>query len=94
MKTRKIAICANYGGWDISEKVITRYNELTGNNHKFGDHISRDDPFLIQAIEELGQEANTPWCNIKILEIPFDVDWQIQDYDGREWIAERHRTWE
>ncbi len=26
--------------------------------------------------------------------IPDDVKWQIEEYDGLEWIAEKHRTWE
>ena len=33
---------------------------------------------------------------LKIVEIPDDVPedgWTIQDYDGKEWVAEKHRTW-
>lgn len=26
-------------------------------------------------------------------EVPDDVQWQIEEYDGREWVAETHRTW-
>jgi hypothetical protein len=29
-----------------------------------------------------------------VVRIPADVDWVLQEYDGLEWIAERHRTWE
>ena len=25
--------------------------------------------------------------------IPDDVEWQIEEYDGMEWVAEAHRTW-
>ena len=27
------------------------------------------------------------------VEIPDDVEWQIEEYDGSEWIAEKHRIW-
>jgi hypothetical protein len=29
-----------------------------------------------------------------IVEVPADVDWYIEEYDGLEWVAEKHRTWE
>lgn len=57
------------------------------------DIIKRNDPNLVQVIEELGAAANDEWSYLKIVEIPDDVDWVIKDYDGCEWIAERHRTW-
>ena len=28
------------------------------------------------------------------LEMPADVDWVIQSYDGAEWVAEVHRRWD
>ena len=27
------------------------------------------------------------------VEIPDDVEWQIEEYDGTEHISEKHRTW-
>jgi len=30
---------------------------------------------------------------LRIIEIPDGVEWQIEEYDGDEWIAEKHRTW-
>lgn len=32
-------------------------------------------------------------ADLKIVEIPPDVDWEINEYDGVEWVAETHRTW-
>lgn len=55
--------------------------------------IPRNDETLIKIIEKLGKEANCALSDLKIVEIPDDVEWQIEDYDGREWIAEKHRTW-
>jgi hypothetical protein len=28
-----------------------------------------------------------------VVEIPDDVNWQVEEYDGMEHIAEKHRTW-
>jgi len=28
-----------------------------------------------------------------VIEIPEGVDFEILDYDGWEWVAERHRRW-
>ena len=55
----------------------------------------RSDPDLIAVIEELGEEANGWAAELAIVEIPDDVNgnWYIHDYDGMEWVAERHRTW-
>jgi hypothetical protein len=55
--------------------------------------IPRDDKHLVQVVKELGQEANDYFANLKIVEIPADIDWVIGDYDGQEWVAEAHRTW-
>ncbi len=56
--------------------------------------IARDDPALVWVVEHMGKIANSRFANLKIVEIPWDVDWVIKEYDGNEWVAERHRTWE
>jgi hypothetical protein len=60
------------------------------------DHtIPRDDPYLVAVVRELGGgEAGGPAAMLKIVEIPANVEWIVQDYDGLEWIAERHRIWQ
>lgn len=55
--------------------------------------IERTDPILIQVIKELGEEANGACAELKIVSIPNDIEWEIEDYDGLETIAEKHRTW-
>lgn len=71
----------------------TAYNKAY-NNHTFSERPEdRTDPLLIQVVEELGAEANGRCASLKIVEIPDDVKWQIEEYDGIEWIAEEHRTW-
>jgi hypothetical protein len=53
----------------------------------------RSDPVLIQVIEELGEEANGGHAELKVVEVPDDVEWEIHEYDGVESVHEVHRTW-
>lgn len=56
--------------------------------------FDREHPMLIGLIEELGERANGWGCKLKIVEIPKDVEYTIEDYDGWESIHEKHRSWE
>ena len=64
-------------------------------SHSWSDHdLLRDDPVLVRVVEELGGDAaGGAAADLNIVTIPADVSWTIQDYDGMEWVAERHRTW-
>lgn len=53
----------------------------------------RSDPVLIKVVEELGEKANGRCAELSVVEIPDGVDWEISEYDGMEYIAEKHRTW-
>jgi hypothetical protein len=44
----------------------------------------------VKAVEELPEKDSKP---LKVVEIPDGVKWQIEEYDGSEWVAEKHRTW-
>lgn len=60
----------------------------------FYEDETRADPDLIATIEELGAEkANGNCADLSIVEIPDDVEWHIDEYDGIESIHENHRTW-
>jgi hypothetical protein len=56
--------------------------------------IPRNDPALVATIRRLGRKAGGEYATLKIIEVPNGVQWQIHDYDGREWVAEVHRTWQ
>lgn len=55
--------------------------------------IPRNDPTLVAVVEKLGKEADGFCANLKVIEIPEDVNWQVEENDGLEWISEKHRTW-
>jgi len=68
-------------------------NEINEDSYFTGWSIDRDDPSLVQVVEEMGKDSHSGYSVLKIVEIPDDVKWEIDDYDGREHIAEKHRKW-
>jgi hypothetical protein len=61
--------------------------------HDFISIEMRNDPDLIAVIEQFGDAAGSRVSKPRIVEIPADADWVIEEYDGLEWVAEKHRTW-
>jgi hypothetical protein len=59
----------------------------------YSGEIERDDPLLVEVVEELGKKASGHCASLQVVEIPDGVKWEISDYDGQEHIAEQHRTW-
>ena len=70
-------------------KVIDDLNDCYYNP----SDIKRDDPFLVRTVEELGDKANGQFASLEVVEIPDGIQWEIEEYDGSEHIAESHRTW-
>ena len=91
--TTKIVINKYYGGLGLSDKALDRYNELAGSNIQYTFDIARNDPILVQVVETLGIEANDQFAKLHIVDIPDDVQWQIDEYDGMESVEEVHRSW-
>jgi hypothetical protein len=56
-------------------------------------NVSRHDPVLVQVVEELGYKANGRCAELDIIEIPYGLSYVVEEYDGKEWISETHRTW-
>jgi hypothetical protein len=84
-----------YGGFSLSDRAILEYKKLAGITDPswYDRDVARDDPYLVKIVRELGMSANGSTANLKIVEVPGDVKWIVQDYDGAEWVAEEHRTW-
>jgi hypothetical protein len=92
---QRIVINDCYGGFGLSNRAIAEYKKLAGiTATDFCDRdIPRDDPYLVKIVKEMGMSANGAHANLKIVEVPADVDWIVSEYDGAEWVAEVHRTW-
>lgn len=91
---KKIVINACYGGFSLSKEAIESYQVRTGTEiGMFGSDVPRDNPVLVAIVEEMGRRAAGGYAQLKVVEIPVDVEWTVEQHDGREWIAEKHRTW-
>ena len=66
-------------------------NEKKDGNYFCERDIQRNDPILVQVVKELGVKANGYSAELKIVEIPDDMKWEIEEYDGKEWVSEAHR---
>jgi len=94
--TQKIAINTDFGGFGLSDQALQLYKKLTGippADDLYYWELKRNDPVLIQVIEQLGNSAGGKYSSIKVVEIPDGVEWHIHEYDGMEHVAENHRTW-
>ncbi len=92
---RYVVINVCYGGFGLSARARREYCKLAGiqENGFYDREVARDDPYLVQVVKSLGMAANGDHANLKIVEIPGDVEWHISEYDGNEHVAEDHRTW-
>lgn len=75
----------------VEERI--EYNKACAEQSFYDRDLCRADPVLVQVVEELGELADGRYATLKVVEIPDDVKWQIEEYDGSEWVAEKHRTW-
>lgn len=75
------------------------YEERKASNHRWADITltsrpeNRADPLLIQVVEELAEKADGSGASLSVAEIPDGTKWEIDEYDGLEHVAEKHRTW-
>jgi hypothetical protein len=89
----KIVINTCHGGFSLSKEALALFSERYGMTIVDDYMIVRNSRVLVEVVEQLGEAANGKFAELKVVEIPDDVQWQIEDYDGAEWVAEKHRTW-
>jgi len=95
----KIVINSCHGGFSLSEKAQKLFCQYSMIEWKDWEEdwsyydIERNDQYLVRVIEELGDDANGRFSELKVVNIPDEVEWQLEEYDGLEWVAEKHRIW-
>ena len=91
-KDKRTPHCSSWHDLSIEER--TRLNEQWRNERIYDGEIPRNDEVLVQIVKELGsKKASGRFANLKVVNIPDEVEWEIDDYDGMEIVAEVHRTW-
>lgn len=93
----KIVINKCHGGFGLSDAAYEKMIEwgipaLPADRDGWARE-NRTHPMIIKAVTELGSAANGDYASLAVVDIPDDVEWQIDEYDGLEWVAESHRTW-
>lgn len=78
---------------DIGECYADGSVKSSFGNDSFCSDIERDDALLVSVVESMGKLANGGYAELSVVEIPDDVSWEVDDYDGMETVAEKHRSW-
>jgi hypothetical protein len=90
---KKIVINNCYGGFGLSQEAFIELQKLDSEDTPFYHRNNRDSLKLIEVVEKLGVRADGEHSELKVVEIPDDVEYTIEEYGGLEWVSEVHRTW-
>jgi hypothetical protein len=71
---------------EISNEDYEKYRLYLKDEH-------REDPILIEVVEELGEKASGRFGNLKVVEIPDDLEYVIDEYDGIETLHQKVEEW-
>jgi len=101
--TQRIVICTTWGGFGLTQAMEAELAQVLPDVHpvdiengtfnqetRTADWSWRAHPLVVAAVER-GLAASPK--KLKIVEVPAGVEWTVQNYEGREWVAEKHRTW-
>lgn len=82
--------------WTLNKKRA-KEDKLFIKFHKKYSMVDREkarlDPKLIKIVEEMGKSADGRSSKLKVIEIPDDIEYEIDEYDGVESVHEKHRSW-
>lgn len=66
-----------------SEKQI-EYNKKRQSETWNPTEVERNDPILVQVVEELGEKSGSKYAKLQVVEV--NGLYKIDEYDGREWV--------
>ena len=91
-KMIKVVINDCFGGYGLSREAY-EFLGMPWDNYGYAYEDDRTNPKLIECVETLGERASGRCASLTVVEIPDNVDWYIDDYDGSESIEEVHNSW-
>jgi hypothetical protein len=84
-------ISAEEQAMPVSPGRFARSNALYFSDRDF----ERNDPVLVQVVEELGDKANGSFAELRIIDIPAGTRYRFEEYDGWESVmTEVDYEWE
>ena len=95
-------VCAEYmakNGCEHAKAELKESEEKKRTFYGYGyckgkDGYDRTSKYLVEAVEKLGTAvASGSMACLEVVEIPDDISYEIEEYDGLETIHETHRSW-
>ena len=88
----KVVINKCFGGFGLSKEAY-KFLNIPWDGYGFEFMEDRSNPALVGCVEALGDKASGSFAELKVVEIPDGVAWEIGEYDGLESVVEKHRKW-
>lgn len=76
------------GGYEVGSISGVLYKD--GKVYRYDNHReeARSDPALVRIVEEMGTAANGHAAELRVVEVTDDVEWEIRESGGKEYIKE------
>jgi hypothetical protein len=88
----KVVINRCFGGYSLSRKAYKALG-LEWDGYGYACIDDRTNKKLVGVVEKLGSAANGRSAMLKVVDVPGDVTWTIDCYDGLETVHEVARVW-
>lgn len=93
----ELVINVDYGAFGLSEKakvyIASKAPEFVDGFQLKTSSIPRHHPVLVDAVKKLGNEANSSYASLEIIEVPDGIEYGIGSHDGMEYVYELGHIW-
>jgi hypothetical protein len=89
---RELSGNPKWGGATIKGDIYDDTGKICDTDFGHVD-VERNDEILVKVVEQLIEKANGNYAELKIVEIPDGIEWEIDEYDGIESVHEKYRSW-